>query len=451
MGERKIRPGSGSRPSSWSWADEVEKEEEEEAQLQRLQQLKPNPFGSARPREVVLEEKGIDWRKMDRKLHEPSNLRENIVLKENIPGPTLPANKKQQFPPRNKAPEQNVTRYGCDRSRAAPLLPPTIQNLGTSVPPLMYPPKNVTELVEGMQQKPHNSDRLDSHQRFFQKPERQHEPHIQRQRENKTHEQGTQWPYNKSNGLRLLSSRGPSSQRYLQHPDNVEDLMGQSIGTAHNMRTMNISSAHREIRDWENMDSGYKRNNCGHRLMGHPAANDIIARPFPSHDWRSSTDESGWGNMKDEYRRMEYAEELMDPPLAEDRFPVVNCGRRGPLLKNERVRRLGADESGWGNMKDEYRRTKCVRDQEHFEALADGVGWMDESNLNLGRPGFGGHRRGRRVRSAMEDEWENMEGNRQPRIARGKFVDGGRAGASHNLTAESVNRKYRKRSNGSKI
>ncbi|KAF4364529.1 uncharacterized protein LOC115708082 [Cannabis sativa] len=51
-----------------SWADEVEKEEEEEAQADLLCQTKtqkPNPFGSARPREVVLKERGIDWRVID--------------------------------------------------------------------------------------------------------------------------------------------------------------------------------------------------------------------------------------------------------------------------------------------------------------------------------------------------------------------------------------------------
>ena len=67
--------------SVFSWADEVEKEEQEEeeaagsgqAEVQTKQ--KPNPFGSARPREVVLLEKGIDWRKPDLHLQQPSPLR----------------------------------------------------------------------------------------------------------------------------------------------------------------------------------------------------------------------------------------------------------------------------------------------------------------------------------------------------------------------------------------
>lgn len=62
---------------AFSWADEVEKEEEEEAQAQlhQIQKQKTNPFGSARPREVVLQERGIDWRKLDQDLIHLSNIR----------------------------------------------------------------------------------------------------------------------------------------------------------------------------------------------------------------------------------------------------------------------------------------------------------------------------------------------------------------------------------------
>ena len=45
--------------TAFSWADEVEKEQEEaqaQAQLHQIQKQKTNPFGSARPREVVLQE-----------------------------------------------------------------------------------------------------------------------------------------------------------------------------------------------------------------------------------------------------------------------------------------------------------------------------------------------------------------------------------------------------------
>ena len=60
--------------SAFSWADEVEKEEEE-ARIRTCERQRSNPFGSARPREVVLQEKGIDWRKLDQDLHRSSNMR----------------------------------------------------------------------------------------------------------------------------------------------------------------------------------------------------------------------------------------------------------------------------------------------------------------------------------------------------------------------------------------
>jgi hypothetical protein len=71
MVDREIKNGS----AAFSWADEVEKEEEEQARFQENQKQKPNPFGSARPREVVLQEKGIDWRKLDFHLQLPSHIR----------------------------------------------------------------------------------------------------------------------------------------------------------------------------------------------------------------------------------------------------------------------------------------------------------------------------------------------------------------------------------------
>ena len=60
--------------AAFSWADEVEKEEAQ-AQPHQIQKQKTNPFGSARPREVVLQERGIDWRKLDQDLIPLSNIR----------------------------------------------------------------------------------------------------------------------------------------------------------------------------------------------------------------------------------------------------------------------------------------------------------------------------------------------------------------------------------------
>ncbi|RLN23080.1 hypothetical protein C2845_PM07G07900 [Panicum miliaceum] len=72
--------GGGAKPTTrfgFSWADEVEREEREQAAMQQQQQqeeeakreqIKADPFGAARPREVVLAEKGVDWRARDREL-----------------------------------------------------------------------------------------------------------------------------------------------------------------------------------------------------------------------------------------------------------------------------------------------------------------------------------------------------------------------------------------------
>ncbi|GMI85822.1 hypothetical protein HRI_002251500 [Hibiscus trionum] len=116
--------------SVFSWADEVEKEEEEEAAAAasseaqpQQRQKKPNPFGSARPREVVLQDKGIDWRQLDLHLQQPSPLlisrngsHENEKLQ------------KQSNP-------QHVT------------WSPRIQSPILCVPPLRYPPKYVAGIL----------------------------------------------------------------------------------------------------------------------------------------------------------------------------------------------------------------------------------------------------------------------------------------------------------------
>ncbi|PON61674.1 Eukaryotic initiation factor [Parasponia andersonii] len=65
-----------------SWADEVEKEEQEQEEATQAHQThKPNPFGSARPREVVLQERGIDWRTIDQDLLQPPSSNPNRINK----------------------------------------------------------------------------------------------------------------------------------------------------------------------------------------------------------------------------------------------------------------------------------------------------------------------------------------------------------------------------------
>uniref|UniRef100_A0A0D9V052 Uncharacterized protein n=1 Tax=Leersia perrieri TaxID=77586 RepID=A0A0D9V052_9ORYZ len=78
--------GKPARRFSFSWADEVEREEAAQQQQHEEekdenqpppprrggeteeQTTKLNPFGAARPREVVLAEKGVDWRARDLEL-----------------------------------------------------------------------------------------------------------------------------------------------------------------------------------------------------------------------------------------------------------------------------------------------------------------------------------------------------------------------------------------------
>ncbi|ONK67574.1 uncharacterized protein A4U43_C05F1450 [Asparagus officinalis] len=107
---------------SSSWADAVEREEQEEAQKQR----KPNPFGAARPREVVLEEKGVDWRKLDQGLE-----KNNSVLRED-----------------GKKPKENIFSAPTVLRRVHEQNKPRPQNPSPLVPPIMYAPRNIMTLME---------------------------------------------------------------------------------------------------------------------------------------------------------------------------------------------------------------------------------------------------------------------------------------------------------------
>lgn len=73
--ESKSGGNEPARRFAFSWADEVEREEREQQQNEQPprreekgERVKANPFGAARPREVVLAEKGVDWRARDREL-----------------------------------------------------------------------------------------------------------------------------------------------------------------------------------------------------------------------------------------------------------------------------------------------------------------------------------------------------------------------------------------------
>ncbi|KAL4626989.1 hypothetical protein ACB092_05G135400 [Castanea dentata] len=139
--------------AAFSWADEVEKEEEEEeaqAQPLQIQKQKTNPFGSARPREVVLQERGIDWRKLDQDLIPLSNKRNKAKseksCKENVPAPAAHVFDIIQSDPPSRSLEQKpvVTRFSSKR-REVPWVPLAHQNQIPLIvsPPLRYPPKNL--------------------------------------------------------------------------------------------------------------------------------------------------------------------------------------------------------------------------------------------------------------------------------------------------------------------
>ncbi|KAJ0975583.1 hypothetical protein J5N97_017548 [Dioscorea zingiberensis] len=131
----------------FSWADEVEKEEEE-AKFNR----KPNPFGAARPREVVLEEKGVDWQKLDRERELHSNLRKETTSKANTHIKTVSVSKREQLPPvlRGQAKMTKNVLHSNMNHCVQPLPPNSL------IPPLKYPPKNISELMQRIRKRDRN-------------------------------------------------------------------------------------------------------------------------------------------------------------------------------------------------------------------------------------------------------------------------------------------------------
>lgn len=94
--------GSGSNPVTrfgfgFSWADEVEREEQEQLAVVEKQgaeakkeqkKTRADPFCAARPREVVLAEKGIDWRARDREIDAAAA--RHVAVSASIRGRTAP-------------------------------------------------------------------------------------------------------------------------------------------------------------------------------------------------------------------------------------------------------------------------------------------------------------------------------------------------------------------------
>lgn len=132
--------------SAMSWADEVEKEEEEElaAKFEIQEKQKLNPFGAAtRPREVILQERGINWRNIDQNFIKS---RKEKPLKENVPAPTSQPlerklKQKHKSNPKHKLENSEIASYEYQSSQG-------LQNNDDEfVPPIRYPPKNLVSYL----------------------------------------------------------------------------------------------------------------------------------------------------------------------------------------------------------------------------------------------------------------------------------------------------------------
>ncbi|XP_050238938.1 uncharacterized protein LOC126688324 [Mercurialis annua] len=152
--------GGGGPAVHLSWADEVEKEEqqqEEAAQSQLHHNQKPNPFGYAKPREVVLRERGTDWRNLDLHHQQPSILRHESVtenkmeFKENMPVTGLVHSEEGK---------QRDANGGFDLLAVPNYMPVIV------VPPLRYPPRNI---VASMSQPRHLRELDNGYQAFLQR------------------------------------------------------------------------------------------------------------------------------------------------------------------------------------------------------------------------------------------------------------------------------------------
>ncbi|KAL6339942.1 hypothetical protein AAG906_035033 [Vitis piasezkii] len=211
-GETKIE-------SAFSWADEVEKEEEE-ARFRTHERQRPNPFGSARPREVVLQEKGIDWRKLDQDLHQPSNTRyETPVekpLKENNPAYSAwAANKKQEISSgRSLQSKSEIRDPGFNRREVSGgFMTPQKQMGGVFVgPPPRYQTRNVLACLS--EEAYHNSYRLDSEERTFQY--RNHIDFLY----NNSNEAGREMMFHEPQTKQFYNSGGLGIEGHIHHYDD---------------------------------------------------------------------------------------------------------------------------------------------------------------------------------------------------------------------------------------
>ncbi|XP_077242809.1 uncharacterized protein LOC143883333 [Tasmannia lanceolata] len=386
--------------SGFSWADEVEKEEEEEARAQLLEQhkpnKKPNPFGSARPREVVLQEKGIDWRKL-----ENQNLRED-KLKENITTTEASVNKNGLRPPSHRGSKQNTAQMKTARNVCDRVSPPSVlpnENHNVSVPPLMYPPKNLINQVEFLQRS-YQSDRLNigrsisPHSRHLRELDMEWEEHCRMS----FSFEGSMIP-----SMGMIAGNGRNGAHYELNVEKTSFAGGHK-----NIMGMKVS-AHGEREMMENMEFECRMNYVGEQLISplvegrrRPLCN-VRTENTSFRGKNSYMNESDWENIEYEYgRRNSTSDRSMGRPnqapirrdYQERELRVEDqCGKRGHLNLNmekasfEGGPRLAIQESDWERM--EYEHGRRPFDE-----------WADDPSME--KAGFGGNYRKRRMTSLSE-------------------------------------------------
>ncbi|KAF5192891.1 hypothetical protein FRX31_017522 [Thalictrum thalictroides] len=364
--------------SKFCWADEVEKEEEAiKTHLHQSEKL--NPFGSARPRELVLEEKGVDWRKLDKELHNPCSSLSNVIRKEKQVKENFPAPVDQKHTwsatTRTSGLEQNneSTMHGGNGNLAVSCLMFPNQDMDPLVPPLRYPPKNIMVLMKQWPNQAYNVASLLSSTVFP----------IEQQREDSIHELGMQRSLNskrletgvyRCSGLRDREIELEKEKSYMGNERNFKEkeLGHQAIGE---MRTVRSSSV-------QKLNSNYSET---HRLPG----------PLPiSGRRREAAEEFDRGNIENEYgktdglRKSARGLPLIRPQPNGERLGYCHLkDEAGFNYKSVEVRPL--EERGNRNM--EYVHRRQTLDARGFDGFCMGrvdQGKADHENMTMEKPGF---------------------------------------------------------------
>ncbi|KAL5700902.1 hypothetical protein ACHQM5_026301 [Ranunculus cassubicifolius] len=237
--------------SGFCWADEVEKEEQEEYlnNLTRLQ--KSNPFGSARPREIVLQEKGVDWREIDQKLVQSSVAREEKYTKENGSEEiTELVGEKNLW---SAGLEENVenTSIGCDQFD---------DSADSVAPPLRYPPKNYMFLMK-KNQLPNIASMPQT--ALLGSAEFRSEQH----RENKIHELAMQRSLNSERLEGGILGRKP-------YPRDRDVEWGKENLVVENGERFTSKESGLEDGEWGNTKNDYERRDCSRERRRSPSINE---------------------------------------------------------------------------------------------------------------------------------------------------------------------------------